>query len=219
MPRQKKSPPPAPEPKPGHNGAENAGRHLFFHHKRRIRDLEEKARLARNALSNAKKLATGELAAFDMSYDDIKRSFEMDSQGGEAAVLAEMQRTLRVMKWMGIGPGTQGDLFTDAKNFAAERLSPEERGSYAGLNGDSRDSNPYPSGDPDAIAWDHAYTAGENQLKDWQKLRDAESFDETGLGGGEKPPEDLGPSTDDDGDEATQEKSARPQPGMAPTKH
>lgn len=174
---------------PGHNSAEDiAKRNLFFHHKRRIRALEEELRLIRNEVAQAKKLANTEL--YSEAAKDIKKSLKLDEQGGVAVYLSEVSRMMRIMRWQGTHPGLQGDFFDD--KVGEEHIDPFERGVIAGLNGDPQESNPYPDeASQDALQWSHGYETGRRQYNDWLRARDAEDFDNTPMGSSSADPEDI----------------------------
>lgn len=156
-----------------------------------------------------------------MSYDDIKESFALDEQGGEQVALSKMQRTLRIMRWMGFGPGAQGDMFEEG--VGREFVDPFERGIIAALNGDDRDTNPYPSEDTqNHLQWHNGFDQGAKDHIDWQKTRDAEDFDQTPIGGGAQDPEDV--EQDGEGNEEVESLSDGPEEGpgqdeQPPTTH
>lgn len=191
-----------PPPGPGHNGlTDREEQALFFHHKRRVNNMLALKKKADADFRNACKMAKAELG--ESAADDIKISTAMDDEGGEAVVMAEITRKLRIMRWMGRLPGQQGELFTDAAKAAAEAVDPFERGIIAGMNGVSSADCPYPVASPEGQKWLDGIGEGQKAMVNLQRKRDAEVFDEAEgkpAEGSEGETDDPGPP--EEGDEA-----------------
>jgi hypothetical protein len=84
---------------------------LFFQSKR---DYEKMLGLKKKAdadFKNCCKRIKAELGK--RGVDEIKLAVLLDTDSGEADAKADIESTIRVMRWMGIPVGTQGDLFPD----------------------------------------------------------------------------------------------------------
>lgn len=108
--------PEAEEPSVGHN-SENAVPDLtedqrialtFLHKKAYAKALNVKKQ-ADADLKNVCKLAKSELG--DEAVADIKDMIALETEEGEAKLKAQVERQLRVAKWMGLPFGAQGDIF------------------------------------------------------------------------------------------------------------
>lgn len=192
VPPAAETPPPA-----GHNGlTDREEQALFFHHKRRYQNALAVFKKAQADLRNVGKVAKGELG--DHALDDIKTSIDMDAEGGEAVVMAEITRKLRLMRWMGRLPGQQGTLFEDAAAVAAEAVDPFERGIIAGMNGQSSADCPYPVASPEGQKWLDGIGEGQAAMANLQRKRDAEVFDEAEGKAPANDDADPGPSEGDE---------------------
>jgi hypothetical protein len=194
------------EPGPTHNvdAADQADQALFFHHKRKIRAAKEELAAANSALRHAYKIAKSDLG--EDAKQDINDSLAWDDKGGEMAVQAELARLRRLARWNGFSLGEQAELFRDAERHA----TPAELGRLAGLNGDEP-SPPHGAETPEGQEYMEAWHAGQREIFNIQKAKDAEAFaedeaDETeGEGNDEEDPPPIGeaapPSASDDGDQ------------------
>jgi hypothetical protein len=98
---------------------------LFFQHKRTIKGLEATAKIAKDALAQAYKLATAE----GISRKELKLAIELETDEGRAKLEADRERQERVARWMGEPLGSQSDLVGDAHFDAGKRaaMSDERR--------------------------------------------------------------------------------------------
>lgn len=157
---------------------DRATQELFYHHKRRITQLENESQVASRALSAAKKRATEELG--ETAIDDIKQSRKWDKKGGEAAVKAAFERLARLARWAGFSSGVQAELFSDAPVHP----SPFERGRLAGLNGDEANP-PFDAGSAEGQEWLAGFHDGQAaifNITSRKAAEETESDDEDGDG-------------------------------------
>ncbi len=120
----------------GHNGGELTDDQLQAltrqHAQKRTRllDAEKKAKAER---MNFDKLIKSELGPKGLA--NIKLLELLSTPEGEAEVVAEMERQVRIARWAGLVIGTQGDLFGTDRRTAEEKAA--EAGKRAGLSGES----------------------------------------------------------------------------------
>ena len=212
-------------PGAGHNSlTDREEQALFFHHKKRVNNALATKKAADAAYRNACKMAKTEIG--DHAVEDIKTSTAMEAEGGEAVVMAEVQRKLRIMRWMGRMPGQQGELFKDAVNAAAEAIDPFERGIIAGMNGETSADCPYPIASAEGQKWLEGIGEGQAAMVNLQRRRDAEVFDEAEGKTTQEPDDpgpdegsgddDPGPGAEDEDDDASPDEGEAEQP---PTPH
>lgn len=112
---------------------EDEQRALAFHHRREYRDALASKKEADAGFKNTCK----RIIAEGTSIADVREMIKLDGQGGEAALRAEIERMMKVARWMGASIGEQFDL-EDAIN---DRRPLDERayaaGKVAGMNGDT----------------------------------------------------------------------------------
>jgi hypothetical protein len=84
---------------------------LFFQSKR---DYEKNLAIKKKAdtdFKNCCKRIKAELGK--RGVDEVKLAVLLDTESGEADAKADIESTIRVMRWMGVALGTQADLFPD----------------------------------------------------------------------------------------------------------
>ena len=142
---------------------------LLFQHKRKLAPLLSAESAAKAAVTKAYELAKKE----GIPKSEILLALRLESEAGIEKVKAEVERTSRIARWLGVGK--QLDLFGSAeKQIAAERHY--EDGRRAALN----DEPPKPPGHlgvKDADTWLSGHAAGRKTLnteraQGFQKLGD-----------------------------------------------
>jgi len=93
-------------------------------------------------LKNAAKLIKSELGAGGLK--DIKDMIALESEEGEAAHRAEIERQMRVARWMGMAVGHEADLFDSVDRTPAGDKA-EAEGKRAGMQGQPRKPTHDPS--------------------------------------------------------------------------
>lgn len=112
---------------------------LTEQHRQKYELVLQKKKDANKALIDLGKIIKADLGA--KGLQDIKDLIALSTPEGEATMKAEMERQVRVMRWMNIPIGTQGALFADAdRTPIAERAYAE--GKRQGLAGEKQ-SNPH----------------------------------------------------------------------------
>jgi hypothetical protein len=89
---------------------------LLFSHKRNLKPLLAQEALAKGAVVKAFELAKKE----GIPKKEIKIAIALESEEGEEACNAEVERYVRVARWMGVPLGTQREMFSAGKPSAAE---------------------------------------------------------------------------------------------------
>lgn len=146
---------------------EDEKRALLFQHK----GLYEKALAEKKAadakLKNVCKLAKSELGKG--AVDDIKDAIALDQPEGEAAHRAEIERKLRIARWMGASVGTQ---FSFAEDMTPATDRAYEDGKRAGLKGEAA-RPPHDPSVPQYGKWMEGWHAGQGVLaSDFRKKID-----------------------------------------------
>lgn len=123
----------------GENISDEQLQALFFQSKSDYEKLLGLKKKADADLRNCCKRIKAELGKRGMA--EIKLAITLADENGEAEAKAEIESTLRVMRWMGVPVGTQGDLFpgNDPTPIAERAFA---NGRRAALSGESRD-NPH----------------------------------------------------------------------------
>ena len=169
----------------GHNSelTDEQRQALFFSHKRNYEAALAVKKAADADFKNTCKLAKSELG--DDAVASIKDAILLDTDEGEAKLMAAMERQMRVARWMNVPFGQQTDLFTDFTDPrpATERARAE--GKTAGMQAAPR-SPPYDQTVPQFSEWMDGYEEGQRAIFDIQKRADAELFK------GDDDPEPLG---------------------------
>lgn len=119
---------------PPSNGPDDAQMQaLFFQHKKTFEARLAAKKKADADFKNACKLAKSELGK--SAIDDIKTAIKMDAEGGEAAVIEDIQAKLRVARWVGAAFGHQFEMFDGPdRTPAVDRAY--DAGRRAGLAGE-----------------------------------------------------------------------------------
>lgn len=118
----------------GHNGLTDDQRAaLTFDHKKKYEAALAAKRLADAALKQVCKVAKGDLGADAVA--DIKLMVELATDEGEAKLKADMERRLKVARWMGMPFGSQSDMFGEDRTPAVDRAF--ALGKKAGLAGET----------------------------------------------------------------------------------
>lgn len=123
----------------GHNGptkvelTDEQSQALFFQHKRHYETALAKKKETDAAFRNVCKQAKAELGADAVL--SIKDAILLESEDGDAKLRAEIERQLKIARWMNMPFGQQAELFTDASDPrpATERAYAE--GKKAGMEG------------------------------------------------------------------------------------
>lgn len=123
----------------GHNGptkvelTDEQRQALFFQHKRGYQNALAKKKEQDAAFKNACKQARAELGRDVIK--SIKLAIDLESEGGDEVLRAEIERQLEVARWMNLPFGQQAELFTDVTDPrpATERAFSE--GKKAGMEG------------------------------------------------------------------------------------
>ena len=92
---------------------------LFFQHKRKIKELTARKKIAADALSEAFALAKAE----GISKKSLELALQLETDEGKAKLEAERAEQERVARWMGEPLGTQGDLVGDVQFDAGKRAA------------------------------------------------------------------------------------------------
>lgn len=148
-------------PGPGHNGPEPLSEDqtiaLTFTHKRAYSAALAVKKKADADLKNAAKLAKAELGADAIA--DIKDIIAVETEEGEKKLKAEVERKLKIARWMGLPNGANGDLFPQVDRAPAiDRAA--ARGKRDGLAGERADPQCDPSV-PQYNSYMEAYHAGQ----------------------------------------------------------
>lgn len=127
-------------PGPGHNGPEPLTEDqqiaLTFTHKRAYQAALSVKKQADADLKNAAKLAKAELGADAVA--DIKDIIAIETEAGEARLKAEVERKMKIARWMGLPNGANGELFPQVdRTPAVDRAA--ARGKRDGLAGERAD--------------------------------------------------------------------------------
>jgi hypothetical protein len=102
--------------------------------------------------------------------DEVKLAVLLDTESGEAEAKADIESTLRIMRWMGVALGTQADLFPDNDPTPiTERAFAEGR--RHGLAGKS-DGNPHHHTTEAHRAYNSGYEDGQAVLAEGIKPTD-----------------------------------------------
>lgn len=86
----------------------------------------------------------------DTAVDDIKSMIAMESEEGEAKIRSELERQMKVARWMGMPFGSQSDMFGEDRTPAVDRAY--ALGKKAGLAGESMQP-PHAPGVPQHQTW------------------------------------------------------------------
>lgn len=136
------------QPGPGHNSipelTDDQRFALTAMHKKVIARIMVAQQELANDLRNAKKLAKSELGPY--AIDDIKDMIALETEEGEAKHKAEVERRVKVARWMGLPVGTQGSIFEAVDREPAEDKA-YHLGKRHGLAGDTQ-QNPHSPGAP-----------------------------------------------------------------------
>lgn len=156
MSRKKNEPSPQPD---GKNIDEEQLQALFFQSKR---DFERALGLKKKADADFKNCCRRIKAELGKrGVDEIKLAITLDSEEGEANAKGDIESTLRVMRWMGVPVGTQGDLFpTNDPTPIVDRAFAEGR--RHALAGEPR-ANPHHHTTEAARAYNAGYENGQEE--------------------------------------------------------
>lgn len=148
-------------PGAGHNGApeltEEQTIALTFSHKRAYAAALAAKKAADAALKNTAKLAKSELG--DTAVADIKDIIAIETEEGEAKLKAEVERKLKIARWMGLPNGANGELFPQVdRTPAVDRAA--ARGKRDGLAGEPANPQCDPSV-PQYNSYMEAYHVGQ----------------------------------------------------------
>lgn len=148
-------------PGAGHNGPEPLTEEqtiaLTFSHKRAYAAALATKKAADAALKNTAKLAKSELG--DTAVADIKDIIAIETEDGEKKLKAEVERKLKIARWMGLPNGANGELFPQVdRTPAVDRAA--ARGKRDGLAGERANPQCDPSV-PQYNAYLEAYNAGQ----------------------------------------------------------
>lgn len=106
---------------------------LTFMHKKLYSEALALKKAADAQLKNSAKLARAELGP--TAINDIKDMIALESPEGEAALRQNVERQMKIARWMGMAVGTQAEIFVDVdRTPAIERAKAE--GKRVGLAGD-----------------------------------------------------------------------------------
>ena len=185
----------------GHNGppelTDEQRQALFFQHKKAYQAALAVKKEADAKFKNVCKLAKSELGKDAVA--DIKTAIDLESDEGDEKVQAEVDRLLRVARWMGASPGQQFNLFDTSGVPATERAFDE--GKRVGMAGEPKNP-PYDSSVPQYTSWMEGWDIGQQALFGIQKLQDGEVFDH-GDDGRATDPEAHGNTPEPESQEAT----------------
>ena len=93
--------------------------------------------------------------------EEIKLAISLGGEAGEASVKANIESQLRILRWMGVAIGTQGDLFPDNDPTPiTDRAFAEGR--RHGLAGESR-ANPHHHTTEAARSYEAGYAKGQEE--------------------------------------------------------
>ena len=148
---------------------------LFFSWKRKYETALAKKRESDSALKLVAKQAKAELG--DDAVKSIKDAILLDTEEGDALLRAEIERVMRVARWMNIPFGSQAELFTDFtdRRPAVDRARAE--GKKAGMEGLPM-KPPYANTLPQFDQWVEGWHEGQTAIFNIQRTQDAEIFDE-----------------------------------------
>jgi hypothetical protein len=148
---------------------------LTEQHRQKYEVVLEVKKKANKALIDLGKIIKSDLGA--KGLQDIKDLIELSTPEGEAAMKAEMERQVRVMRWMNIPIGSQGALFGDADRTPLTERAFNE-GKRQGLAGEPV-SNPHHHTTEAARKYDEGFAEGQKTLatKGFSKLEPDEKAD------------------------------------------
>ena len=179
----------------GHNGApgltDDQTAALFFQHKKAYSAALAVKKDADAKFKNACKLAKSELG--DDAVPSIKDALLLETEEGEAKIKAEIERKMRIARWMAVPFGSQPDFFEEDRTPAVDRARAE--GKRDGLSGVSL-KPPYDPSLPQYEAYAEGWHEGQAASFAIQRTEDAALFDDAPSGaidppavGGETMPE------------------------------
>ena len=131
---------------------------LFYDHLKKVRPLITAVKAAQEELSAAFSLAKGELGK--TAKKELLDAIAMDTLEGELAIRDNIERQLRVARYIGAGIGTQFDFFGGATPPLSKAY---EEGKRAGLQGETCRPPPHLSQD-DAQRWISGHNHGQGVL-------------------------------------------------------
>lgn len=111
-------------------------------------------------LKNTCKLLKAELGANALA--DIKDMIALETPEGEAALKAEIERKIKVARWLGLPIGAQGSIFDEADRQPAVDKARAE-GKRHGLSGDAC-SPPHDPSTPQYQSWIEGWQEGQTVL-------------------------------------------------------
>jgi hypothetical protein len=147
---------------------------LFFNHTTTYKKFLERKKTADAEFKNACKLIKAE----GTSVEDIKTGIQLESDGGNERLQAEIERKLRVARWQGAAVGTQFSLLDEDRTPSVDKAKAD--GKRAGLKGESA-TPPSHHGIAQQNAWLEGHADGQQVLLarvQQQKDRDAKEFDQ-----------------------------------------
>jgi ribosome modulation factor len=160
----------------GHNSGEltdDQRQALFFQHKRHYENALADKKTTDADFKNVCKRAKAELGPSAVA--EIKDAILLDTEEGEAQIKADIERKLRVARWMAVPLGQQADLFGQPdRSDAKERAFAE--GKRAGYEGKVCKA-PFDPSVPQHDAWIEGWQVGQKELFNIQKKRDGAIFD------------------------------------------
>lgn len=150
-----KTKPAAPKPTPAASTEQlndDQLQHLFFTHKRKIKELKARVEVATHALNEGYALAKAE----GVAKKELNLALALETDAGEAKARADAERLARVTRWMGVEIGTQFDLVADTHREAGKRAALDDQPRRPPANLAQRD----------AQAWMDGFDAGRITLND-----------------------------------------------------
>lgn len=156
-------------------------RALFFNHKSQY----EKALEAKKKADATLKVVCKQIKAEGTKLDDIKTAIRLEEPEGEAELRAQIEREIRVARWVGLPLGTQLSLLDEIDRTPIDERAFEE-GKRAGLKGQVASPPSSYAGDTmqkwmdgwsagQAVLFEKGPTKAANQV---QRDDDAKDFDQ-----------------------------------------
>lgn len=151
---------------------------LFFTHVELYKVKLEGFKAAQAALKNAGKLIKSE----GTRLADVKEAIALESPEGEKALKEDIERKLRVARWMGASIGTQFSFLDEDRTPSVDKA--EEDGKRAGMRGEAPNP-PHHYGLLQQQAWLKGWHVGQKvnldrikETHDSQRAEDAKTFDD-----------------------------------------
>lgn len=149
---------------------------LFLMHKREYEAALAAKKKADAEFKNTCKLAKSELGKHAVAM--IKDAIALETEAGEEDIQADIERKLKVARWMAVPLGSQMEMFED-------RTPAVDRAKAEGLR-DGKAGKPFTTehqrGTEQFEAYSDGYAAGQKAIFAIQRKEDAELFEEEGDG-------------------------------------